>query len=67
MTLGPFTPWNSGAAIPEVGREVDGCDECNRRVGDASKPWPVFTVTYNDAEVCAKCLTPIHLPRKRPA
>lgn len=49
--------WMSSAVLP---REVEGCDECNR-----SKVWPVFTVTMNAVEVCAKCLTPMHLPRKR--
>lgn len=54
-------PYPSGAANPPS-TGVRGCDECNRR--DNSKRWPIFTVRLEGGvEVCAKCLTPMNLPR----
>ena len=41
--------------------EVEGCSECNR---SDRKPWPIYTVNYHGVEVCAKCLTPMGLPRR---
>jgi hypothetical protein len=40
--------------------QVRGCEECNR---EAPKAWPIFTVNMHGVAVCAKCLTPMHLPR----
>lgn len=58
MSLDAFGYPIGAANPPPTGAR--GCDECNRR---EPKPWPVFTVDIRGQEVCAKCLTPIHLAR----
>jgi hypothetical protein len=50
------------ATVP-IGSAVDGCSECNR---SDPKPWPIYTVNYHGVVVCAKCLTPMNLPRRKP-